>query len=159
VELERPLLRRLRNELRDAQALAAAGRVLRRRDVSREALESRLARAGVSAGSRARAVATLADAGALNDQRLAEQRAAFLADRGWGDEAIRARLQSEGLGAEDVEAALAALDPETERVVRVVAGMRDRRKAWSLLARRGFDPDVVAEAVATLDEGGPAGLG
>lgn len=159
VELDRPLLRRLRTALREAEALATVGRVLRRRDVSRRGLEERLSRAGVAAGARERAVSTFVEAGAVDDRRLAERRAEHLAERGWGDGAIRFRLEREGIGAEDVEAALASLPPEADRAARLAAGADDPRKAWALLARRGFDPDTVADAVAALDEGDPRGLG
>jgi SOS response regulatory protein OraA/RecX len=159
VELTRPLLRRLRADLREAEALAAASRVLRRRDVSRHALEQRLAHAGVHAGPRERAVTALAEAGALDDRRLAERRASALAERGWGDAAIRVRLEGEGLPAEDVEAAIEQLLPESERATRLVARTTDPRKAWNLLARRGFDAETVAAAVTPLDEGDPGGLG
>jgi SOS response regulatory protein OraA/RecX len=152
-------LRRLRAELRDAEALTAASRVLRRRDVSRRALDERLARAGVQAGARERAVTTLTEAGALDDHRLAERRAAGLAERGWGDAAIRARLEGEGLAPEHVEMALAELAPEAERAARLVTLAPDPRKAWNLLARRGFDPETVATAVAPLDEDDPSWLG
>jgi SOS response regulatory protein OraA/RecX len=159
VELTRPILRRLRAELRDAEALAAAGRVLRRRDVSRHALEERMMRAGMQAGARERALNALAQAGALDDQRLAERRAAALTERGWGDAAIRLRLEGEGLRPDDVETAIGHLSPESERAARLVARTPDRRKAWSLLARRGFDPEVVAEAIPPLDGDDPGGLG
>jgi SOS response regulatory protein OraA/RecX len=159
VELTRPLLRRLRAELRDAEALAAASGVLRRRDVSRRALDERLATAGVLAGPRGRAVTALAESGALDDRRLADRRASSLAERGWGDDAIRMRLEGEGLEPEDVQAAVAQLAPESERAARLVAHVPDPRKAWNLLARRGFDPEIVAGAVAPLDERGPSGLG
>ena len=159
VELTRPLLRHLRAELRDAEALAAAGRVLRRRDVSRRALEESLARVGVRAGARERAVTTLTGVGALDDHRLAQRRAASLAERGWGDAAIRVRLEGEGLAPEHVETALAELTPESERAARLVARVPNPRRAWNLLARRGFDPETVTTAVAPLDEDDPSGLG
>jgi SOS response regulatory protein OraA/RecX len=158
-ELDRPLLRRVRTELRQAQAFAAAGRVLRRRDVSRRGLEDRLARAGVGPEAGERAVTALVDAGAVDDRRLAERRGQALAKRGWGDEAIRARLAGEGLGAEAIVAALGRLEPERDRAIRVAATAGDARKAWNLLSRRGFDADVVSETVAALDEEAAGGLG
>jgi SOS response regulatory protein OraA/RecX len=158
-ELDRPLLRRLRRELRQAQAVAAAGRVLRRRDVSRKRLDERLARAGVSSGDREHAVTALIEAGAVDDRRLAARRGRHLAEAGWGNEAIRARLRAEGLGPEEIEAAVEKLEPERVRAVRLAAGTRDARKAWNLLSRRGFDSEVVSEAVAALDEGAVGGLG
>jgi SOS response regulatory protein OraA/RecX len=116
-------------------------------------------RAGVASGARVRAVSALVEAGAVDDRRLAERRAEHLAERGWGDEAIRVRLEGEGIGAEDGKAALARLRPETERAARLAAGAKDARRAWALLARRGFDPETVAGAVAALDEDDPGGLG
>jgi SOS response regulatory protein OraA/RecX len=159
VELDRSLLRRLRTALREAEALATAGRVVRRRDVSRRGLEERLARAGVAAGPRERAVGAFVDAGAVDDRRLAERRAEALAERGWGDDAIRLQLEQAGIGMKDVEDAVANLPPEADRAARLAAGAKDPRKAWALLARRGFDPDTAADAVALLDEGYPGGLG
>jgi SOS response regulatory protein OraA/RecX len=159
VELDRPLLRRLRTALREAEALATAGRVVRRRDVSRRGLDERLARAGIAAGARERAVSAFMETGAVDDRRLAERRAEQLAERGWGDEAIRFRLEEAGIGGKDVEAALASLPCEADRAARLAAGAADPRKAWALLARRGFDPDTVADPVAPLDEDDPGGLG
>jgi SOS response regulatory protein OraA/RecX len=159
VELDRPLLRRLRTALREAEALATAGRVVRRRDVSRNSLDERLARAGIAAGARERAVSVFVETGAVDDRRLAERRAEQLAERGWGDEVIRFRLEEAGIGGKDVEAALASLPCEADRAARLAAGAADPRKAWALLARRGFDPDTVADPVAPLDEDDPGGLG
>lgn len=159
MDLDRPLLRRLRAQLKDAQALIAAGRVLRRRDVSRRMLDERLARAGISSSSRRHAVAALADAGAVDDRRFAERRAASLAERGWDNAGIRAKLQSEGVGEEEIAAALAQLPAEAERAARIVAQTNSPRRAWSLLSRRGFDTEILMELAATLDEGDSGGLG
>jgi SOS response regulatory protein OraA/RecX len=158
-ELDRSLLRHLRRELRQAQALAAAGRVLRRRDVSRTGLDERLARAGVTSEVRKHAVTALVEAGAVDDRRLAERRGRYLAEAGWGDQAIRARLAAEGVGPEEIEAAVEKLEPERARAVRLAEGTRDLRKAWNLLSRRGFDPEVASEAVAALDGEAAGGLG
>jgi SOS response regulatory protein OraA/RecX len=159
VELDRPLLRALRNELRHAEAMVAAGRVLRRRDTSRRALNERLERAGVAAVPRDHAVTMLAKAGVVDDVRFAERRAAALAERGWGDGAIRARLEAEGVEEEAVMAAVGQLTPERERGQRLTAGIRDPRKAWNLLCRRGFDPDTIADLIPPLDGGDESGLG
>jgi regulatory protein len=159
VELDRPLLRRLRNELRRAEALAVAGKALRRRDLSRRRLAERLERAGVAPSSRQAAVAALAAAGVVDDARLAAGRAASLAERGWGDTAVRARLEGEGIGPVEAAAAVEALAPELERAAALVAGIPDRRQAWTRLARRGFEHDTIEAVVAPLDEEAGAGLG
>ena len=160
VELDRPLLRRLRTELRGAEALLLAGRALRRRDLSRRRLSERLAHAGVPPAAERRALAALTEAGAVDDTRLARNRAASLAERGWGDSAIAARLDAEGIPEPEARAALGTLPPESERAARVAAGVvGDRRKAWALLARRGFDPETAQALLESLDESGGGGLG
>jgi hypothetical protein len=105
VELDRPLLRQLRRELRKAEALGAAVRTVSRRDVSTRRLRERLAARGVRPGEAEGAVATLARAGVVDDARTAGNRARALAERGWGDAAVAARLRGEGFAAEDVQAA------------------------------------------------------
>jgi regulatory protein len=159
VELERPLLRRLRAELRKAEALALAGRALARRDLSRRRLAERLQRAGVSAEPRQGALAALAKVGAVDDARVAKRRAASLAERGWGNAAIAHRLQGEGLGDEEIDRALAEIAPELERAAGLAKPLRDQRKAWTLLARRGFDPETIEAVLGALDEPQGGGLG
>jgi regulatory protein len=152
VALERPLLRRLRRELRRAEALDAATRLLARHDVSRRRLEDRLAARGATRAERDRAVATLEAAGLVDDGRLARMRARALAERGWGDAAIDTRLTGEGIDPELVRAALGELAPESERATALVAHQTDRRRAWNVLARRGFGPDAAEAALGPLDE-------
>src|SRR5918996_5821062 len=99
--LDRPRLRLLRTELKRAEALATAGRALAQAPLSRRRLGERLRRRGVTPEAERAAVGTLAAAGLVDDARLAHGRAQTLADRGWGDLAIAARLEREGFGAED----------------------------------------------------------
>jgi SOS response regulatory protein OraA/RecX len=152
--LDRAALRRLRRELRRVEAMEAAARVLAHRDLARERLGERLLRAGVAAGDRERTLASLERAGVVDDARLAHSRAGVLAARGWGDEAIRARLEAEGIREEERRDALAALAPEPERAVEVADGEVDRRRAAALLTRRGFSPDSIDAAVGFLDADG-----
>jgi SOS response regulatory protein OraA/RecX len=159
VELDRPLLRRLRAELRNAEALALASRALRSRDLSRHRLAERLERAGVAPPAERQALATLTHVGALDDARLARTRAAALAERGWADRAIAARLEAEGIAETEARAAIGGLLPESERASRAVAGLRHPRKAWALLARRGFDAETIAATLGPLDEDTADGLG
>jgi SOS response regulatory protein OraA/RecX len=158
LELDRPLLRRLRRELRRAEALAVAGRSLRRRDLSGRRLAERLEAAGVAPAAERSALEALAEARILDDGRLAETRAAALAERGWGDAAIAARLDGEGISEEDVRAALAGLPKEASRAERITQGL-SRPKAWTLLARRGFDEETTRAVVGWLDEEAGGGLG
>ncbi len=158
LELDRPLLRGLRRELRHAEALAVAGRTLRRRDLSARRLAERLERAGVAPEAERRALQALEDARIIDDGRLAEARAFALAERGWGDAAIAARLKAEGIEEDDVRAALATLQAETMRAEAISKGL-SRAKAWALLARRGFDEEAIGSVVGWLDEGAGGGLG
>lgn len=152
-ELDRPLLREIRRELRRADALARAAQALSRRDLSRRRLTERLRARGVAESAAEDAVTALARAGVVDDGRLARSRAQALAERGWGDAAIEARLRNEAVPAEHVCAALAELTPETERAGRLAAPVSDRRRAWALLARRGFSLETIEEVVDGLDEG------
>lgn len=128
--LDRQGARALARELRTSEALARAARALRHRDLSRQALADRLA-----PPARDEALDMLERSGYLDDRRAAAGRAGRLAARGWGDEAIRFRLEQEGFAGEVVEAALAGLDPEVERARALLAGGRSAR--W--LAARGFE--------------------
>jgi SOS response regulatory protein OraA/RecX len=151
-ELDRPALRRLRAELRRLEALATATRALARQDLSRARLSDRLRTSGVAPAEETQTLALLESNGLLNDRRLAVTRAAALAERGWGDDAIVARLESQSLEPEDVRAALASLPPECERAATLAAGTDNRRSTGQLLARRGFSPDSIEFVVGVLDE-------
>jgi regulatory protein len=133
---------------RRAEALAVAKRALARREHTQRTLRERLLRAGVTSEHADAVVHGLLGAGLLDDGRFAHERARVLAERGKGDAAIRFELERAGVEDSDVEAAVAELEPEQERVARLV----DRRRATSatarLLASRGFDEDVVAAIVA-----------
>jgi regulatory protein len=159
VRLERPLLREIRRSLHRADALAAAGRTLKRRDASRRRVAERLARAGVAPAAREEALTALESAGVLDDERFARSRAEALADRGWGDRAIHAKLSAEGVEATAAAAAIEALEPEAERAATVASRFSDARKAWAYLARHGFDRDSVEAALGALDAPERAGLG
>lgn len=150
--VDRETARALARELRRSRALTDAVRALRRRDLSRRRLDERLGRRGAGAEARADALATLEQAGLLDDARVAATRARSLAERGYGDAAIRLALEGEQLPPELVEEALAALEPERERVrtlLREPADLRTLRR----LAARGFAAETL-EAVAGFANGG-----
>jgi len=131
----------------EADPLDLAARSLRHRDRSTHEVDDRLARAGVDADRRAETLETLARLGYVDDGRFAAGRAAELAGRGGGDEAIRLRLEEAGVGGEEVEAALAGLEPERERVAELVARDGATARTARRLVAKGFAEDVVAEAV------------
>jgi SOS response regulatory protein OraA/RecX len=157
--LDRPRARTLARELRRARALTAAGRALRRRDLSVRGLDVRLERAGVAPAGRRETLVTLQSAGLVDDARYATARAATLAERGYGDAAIRWDLERRGIDGERADAAVAALEPEAERARRVAEGRGGGVAALALLARRGFGEETV-EAVRDAvgaDEAGSVG--
>lgn len=143
VELDRVRLRTLRRELRRSEALAWAVRALRRRDLSRQALEERLSRAGLTAEERRAALATLERAGLVDDGRFAAGRAEALAERGYGDAAIRWMLEGEGVDPELASRSVASLAPESERAAAVVERRGRARATAAYLARRGFAEEAV----------------
>ena len=145
-ELDRPRARLVRRELRRAEALTRAARALRRRDLPERALDSRLQRAGFRDEEREVALGTLTRAGLVDDARYAHTRAATLAERGRGDAAIAWELEQQGVAAELVESALAALQPERQRALALTARHGSTPATARLLARRGFGEEAV-EAV------------
>ena len=153
-ELERPLLRAIGRELRRVEALDVAARALSRRDLSRRRLAQRLEARGVAQRERETTLATLAEAGIVDDARAARARAAMLAERDWGDAAVEARLEADGFPAHLVRAALSELPPESERARAAAARAGNPRKAWAYLARRGFSSDAIESALGPLDEEG-----
>lgn len=152
LELERPLLRDLRRALRRSEALEAAVRTVSRRDLSSRRLRERLDARGVASPEAEAAVETLASAGVVDDERLARARARSIADRGWGDAAIEARLEQEGLPRGAVTQAIDELATERERAAALVAGEPDRLAAWRLLGRRGFAAETVEDVLGVLDD-------
>src|SRR5207248_2016918 len=131
LELDRPRLRTLRRELRRGVALAAGAKALARRERSERELRDVLDRKGLGERDREEAVATLRRLGALDDTRFAHARAETLAERGLGDAAIAFRLERDGIDSESSTAALAALETERDRAVRLT----ERRGAGARTAR------------------------
>jgi len=145
--LERPVLRALRTELRRARALGVAGRALARRDLSVREVAARLDRAGVGDAVAEDVGETLRRAGALDDRRVALGRARALAERGWGDGVIEARLLAAGLDEGLVREALADLEPERVRAERLLEAAGGTGRAARRLAARGFSPETLGELV------------
>src|SRR5215204_5688230 len=129
-------------------AVEQALRALRYRDRSTAELDTRLEQHGIDAEEREQALETLERLGYVDDERFARTRAEQLAARGSGDALIRHDLQTRGLAAEVVEAALAELEPERERVARIVARRGRSLKTARFLASRGFGEDAHEGVVA-----------
>jgi regulatory protein len=134
----------------ECDPLELAARALKHRDRSRHELDRRLEEAGITVEEREKALATLERIGYLDDQRFAATRARTLAERGYGDEAIRLDLDRQGVAGETADAALRGLEPERERARALARRLGGRGNAAVQLLRRGFDPDSV-EAVLGAD--------
>ncbi len=85
--------------------------------------------------------------GFVDDARLAVRRAEALAERGYGDAAIRFDLEREGLAGQLVETALAGLEPELERARALVERHGPDLRMARRLAAKGFDAATVEEAL------------
>jgi SOS response regulatory protein OraA/RecX len=138
--------------------MAKAARSLQRRDLSEGELEERLARSKVAPAARAETVTRLVRTGAVDDERLARNRADVLAERGAGDALVRHDLAERGISEDHVEAALAALDPEPRRAERIVAKRGPSLKTARYLARKGFSEDSIEDACgqAVAEDAPPA---
>ncbi len=130
------------------EALAVATRALARREHSTRGLRERLLRAGVSDVEAEDALEELQRVGLLDDARFASERARVLAERGKGDAAIRFDLERAGVDTAAIEAAIADLEPESERAARVVVRRGATPATARLLASRGFDEGIVEALVA-----------
>ena len=145
--LDRETARTLGRELRRADALARAARALRPRDRSRRALEQRLTSAGVPAGARSDALDLLERTGLVDDARVAATRAQSLAERGFGDAAIRFDLEREGVAGGLIEEAIAGLEPEPDRARALVKRGGAAAKTGRWLAAKGFDASTIEDAL------------
>ncbi len=147
--LDRPALRLLRRELRRAEALRVAGRALRHRDLSLRRLAERLEAAAVTPTAAEESLAALESSGLVDDRRVARGRSSSLAERGYGDEAIRHRLLAEGLEEALVEEALAGLEPESERARPLIERRGVGPRTARYLSGRGFGEEAVEAALGT----------
>jgi regulatory protein len=145
--LDRPALRLLRQELRRAEALAVAGRALRRQDLSARGITERLGRASVAPAAVEESLAVLSRAGLVDDARFARTRAGNLAERDYGDAAIRYDLRRQGVEPELIQQALESVEGEGERARRVVERLGPGAKTARYLASKGFGEGAVEAAV------------
>ena len=135
-----------RKQPQPSDPIDLAARALRHRDRSRSQLDERLARAGVEDDRRADALDALERIGYVDDARFAGQRAASLAERGYGDDAISALLAADGVPPELAGEAVGALRPESERAAEIVASLGASPRTAARLARKGFGEDAVEAA-------------
>jgi SOS response regulatory protein OraA/RecX len=145
--LDRQRLRVIRRELRSREAMTRASRLLSRRDLTEQGLDAELRQRKVAPAARRATVTRLRQVGAVDDRRLAHRRAEVLAARCAGDLLIRADLESRGVAPELVEAAIAALPAERDRVRTVLAVRGPGPATARYLARKGFGEDAIEAAL------------
>jgi regulatory protein len=150
-------------------AREAALRLLERTRRTRRDLERRLGEKGFAGPAVAQVLDRLAEVGLVDDVEYAR---AYLAGR-WGRRAAGWRrleqdLRRRGVGVEDVARARERFEATRGPVDEVAAARRvieqsarryasleprvRRQRLWSLLSRRGFDPDCIQEALRELVE-------
>ena len=132
--------------------LDVAARLLARRPLTTTELEARLVAMGYQARTASGVVARAVELRWLDDENLAHDRARALRARGAGPLRIAADLESRGLPAALIEAAVAASrdgrsEGEWAEQALAEAGLVERlapARAWRLLVQRGFPEEVVA---------------
>jgi regulatory protein len=127
-----------------------AARALRHRDRSRREIDERLAKAGIGEAARADALDTLERVGYVDDARFAATRAAALAGRGFGDDAIRHDLEQHGVGSEAAEDAIAGLEDEAARACTLAERLGATAKTAAQLARKGFSADSIEAGLGPI---------
>jgi regulatory protein len=129
----------------ERDAFETALRALRSRDRSAAELAIRLERRGVGEDERTEVLERLDRAGYVDDANFACRRAAALAERGSGNALIRDDLERRGIAAELVDTAIDSLEPERDRVVRIVERRGQSAKTARYLAARGFGEDGLTD--------------
>lgn len=142
------------------EAMKVALTFLNRRERTASEVTERLLSEGSAPDLAADVVDELIGLGAIDDLRYARL---FAEDKrhlsGWGPERIRLELVGRGVGAAEIEPALAAESREeaVDRAAELLAargpveGPRDRERAVGFLQRRGFDPELAWDALRRLE--------
>ena len=144
------------------RALDLAHRAVARRDRTISELRTVLERKRVGPGAIEAAVAELCAEGLLDDARFARR---FTEDKRelerWGRERIARDLHRRGIPPDLIEAAVADRGREAElesalllleeRVPTPPGDARERDRAWALLVRRGYAPEIAYDAVRSYE--------
>ena len=145
-ELDRQRARLLRRELLRLRTIDVASSALRRQDLSATKLAERLGRVSGAPRERRQVVEMLERVGVVDDVRVAVARATTLAERGYGNTAIDADLESKGIAAAIRADAIRALPPELERLGPIVERRGTGPRTARFAARRGFGEEAIDAA-------------
>jgi regulatory protein len=144
------------------RAIDLAYRAVARRDLTVAELRTRLEGKHVSPEAIEEAVAELEETGFLDDARYARQ---FAEDKReldkWGTERIAMDLRRRGVAPQLIDAALLTHDRDSEmrtallllrqRYPHAPRDDRERDRAWQMLVRRGYSPDLSYDAIRTWE--------
>ena len=134
---------------------AAVVRALARRDLTSTELDERLARAGFADAARVAALDRARDAGYVDDDRVARERARRLCERGWSNAGIRSDLEQRGVEEDAIETIVAGLEDEGERVLRRVTKLGPGPRTAQTLTRKGFPRELIDLALDRAIAEGP----
>ena len=133
--------------------------LLGRREWSEQELRARLKQRGCEPEEIDDAVGYAKSSGLQSDDRFAGSKAR-LEGRRKGDRSVRYALSSKGIEPEQIAAEIAALEPETERVIGALRrfegktpDLKLKGKVWRFLASRGFTRSAVDAGWAHLLNG------
>ena len=152
-----------RAERERERALQLGYRALGRRERTVAELRTLLERKRVEPEAIEEAVAELIEAGLLDDARYARR---FAEDKRelerWGSERIARELQRRGIPPDVIEWEIGdrSRDAELDTAMLVLRQRvppprddRERDRAWRLLVRRGYEPELAYEAVRRHEQG------
>jgi regulatory protein len=140
------------------RALAYAHRVIARREQTVAEVRALLERREISEATAELAVEELLGTGLLDDARFARRFAGDKRDlEQWGSTRIAGELSRRGVDAEQIAAVVAESgrqdELDTARVLlerrwpQAPRDDRERDRAWRLLVRRGYEPELAYEAL------------
>ena len=144
------------------RAIDLAYKAVARRDLTVAELRARLERKHVSPEAIDDAVAELEETGFLDDARYAIQ---FAEDKReleqWGTDRIAQDLRRRGIAAPLIEAAVSSHDRDSElrtallllrrRYREAPRDDRERDRAWQMLVRRGYSPELAYDAIRSWE--------
>jgi regulatory protein len=144
------------------RAIDLAYKAVARRDLTVAELRARLEGKHVPPEAIDDAVAELEETGFLDDARYARQ---FAEDKReleqWGTERIAQDLRRRGIAPQLIDAAVATHDRDSElrtallllreRYPTAPRDDRERDRAWQMLVRRGYSPDLSYDAIRTWE--------
>ena len=144
------------------RAIDLAYKAVARRDLTVAELRARLERKHVPPEAIDDAVTELEETGFLDDARYARQ---FAEDKReleqWGTDRIAQDLRRRGIAPQLIDAAVATHDRDSElrtallllreRYPKAPRDDRERDRAWQMLVRRGYSPDLSYDAIRTWE--------